>query len=131
MRLGGTFRTTGWLKTRLGGYYETAAPSARYASAASPDADKWGLGIGFGVALGRWELDLGYLHVLQAPRYIQADQTRVTQVNPTNPEGAVGVGGGSYSSRYHVVGLSLMARLGGEPENKIAPRAERADGEGQ
>ena len=111
IRLGGSFKPMDWLVLRAGGYWENGAPPDEYASVATPDCDKIAFGFGAGVILGAWEIDLGYLHVFQLERDISVEESQAEQVNPSNPEGALPVGGGRYESSYNLFGLSLLVRL--------------------
>jgi long-chain fatty acid transport protein len=111
LRLGGSYKPLDWLVLRAGGYWENGAPPDDYFSVATPDCDKVAFGFGAGVILGAWEIDLGYMHVFQIDRDIAIEDSKAEQVNPSNPEDAVPVGGGQYQSSYNVFGLSLLVRL--------------------
>ncbi len=111
VRAGGSWRPLDWVVMRMGGYYETGASPDEYFSVATPDGDKWALALGAGVVLGAFELDLGYMHIFQLDKDIPVSTSKIVQVNTSNPDGAVTVGGGKYSVAYDIFGLSMMVHI--------------------
>ncbi len=111
IRLGGSWQPLDRLKVRVGTYYESGAVPDEYYSVETPDADKWAIAFGAGTTLGAFDIDVGYMHVFQADRDIPVETSRYTQANPSNPEGAVAVGGGKYQSGYDLFGLSVLVHI--------------------
>ncbi|MBN2495943.1 MAG: outer membrane protein transport protein [Deltaproteobacteria bacterium] len=111
LRLGGSYRPLDWLVIRIGTYYEKGAVPDAYYTVASPDADKWALCAGAGALWNAFELDLGYMHVFQLDRDIPVAASQAVQVNPSNPEGTVTIGGGQYRSSYDLLGFSVLVRF--------------------
>ncbi len=111
VRAGGSWHPLDWLVVRMGGYFETGASPDEYFSVATPDGDKWALAMGAGVVLGAFELDMGYMHIFQLDKDIPVATSKIVQVNTSNPEGAVTVGGGRYSVGYDVFGLSMLVHV--------------------
>jgi len=107
VRVGGSGRPLDWLVLRTGFLWESGAPPDEYFSVNTPDSEKFAFALGAGVQFGAFEIDLGYMHLFFNERDISNQTSRVTQVNPNNPEGATKVGGGRYSSAADIIGLSV------------------------
>jgi hypothetical protein len=71
------------------------------------DSNKVMLTVGLGYAVAGYRLDVLYAHEFKPDRMVDWRESRSLQVNPINPSGAVGVGGGSYSGSADVVGVGL------------------------
>ena len=63
--------------------------------------------LGLGYSLFGYRLDLLYAHEFKPERVVDFRESKSMQINPINPAGAVGVGGGSYRSSTDVIGVGL------------------------
>ncbi|MCB9650502.1 MAG: outer membrane protein transport protein [Deltaproteobacteria bacterium] len=97
------------LHARGGLFYETSAfPDATF-SVAQVDSSKLGFGAG-GSYQWRWfRLDAAVSYVHQFSRDVT--DSRLRQVNPTNPDQAVIVGNGQYTSHIWIAGFGLAWML--------------------
>jgi len=92
--------------TLRGGYlFERGATQQAYASVGSMDSDKHVITLGVGYAVAGYRFDLMVARSFSATRVVDFRESKSLQVNPINPTGAVGVGGGTYHSDYTVFGI--------------------------
>ncbi len=110
-RLGGDYHLVeGELTLRAGALYESSAIPDETQSVLQVDADKIGVSLG-----GSWEvadavsLDFGYTHLFFFERTVS--NSIMTQLNPTNPEGAIVVGNGTYSTSVDMLGVGVRLHL--------------------
>ena len=110
VRLGGDYQVVpGVVTVRAGGLFEQSAIPTKTLSVLQIDMDKVALGIGASFAVSpAVTLDVGYAHLF----YLGAEVTdsEIIQLNPTNPEGSIVVGNGTYSATADLLGVGM--RLG-------------------
>jgi len=118
-RLGGAYRLSDRFTTRLGALYETSGVPLRTQGVGLVDGNKWGLGTGGTVRLGRLDVDLAVAQQLVANRRIEDSllQQLTLVVDPEAPEDSeVGygkyVGNGHYTSRLTYVSTALTWHFG-------------------
>ena len=108
VRLGGEYTLRRWPLTLRGGViFERGAVENAYASVLAMDSDKVLLTCGLGYMVAGYRIDVLYAHEFKPDRQVDFRQSNSTQVNPINPVGAVGVGGGSYQASIDVLGLGV------------------------
>ncbi len=109
LRLGGEYTFSRFPLTLRGGYiFESGAVDDPYASILAREDEKHVFTIGAGYTLAGFRLDLFFAHSPSTRRSVASQQSRSMQINPINPEGAVGVGGGTYEQNFSLFGLGLM-----------------------
>ncbi|MFO0725249.1 MAG: outer membrane protein transport protein [Myxococcota bacterium] len=105
VHLGADAEVTSGLHVRTGGFWESSAFNDTTYSAALPDDNKFGLGLGVSWRVGMFRLDASVARVFQGTRVVSTSELR--QVNPTNPTQADVIGNGTYESGYWMGGLSV------------------------
>ncbi len=109
LRVGASFDIQpNFFKLHIGYIFETGAIPPEMKTPFLYDSNKhlWSAGATFTVK--NWAFDLAYSFVLMPEDNVEKSEFR--QINPLNPEGAIPIGAGTYSSSYHIFGLS--ARVG-------------------
>ncbi|MEN9785301.1 MAG: hypothetical protein RLZZ299_565 [Pseudomonadota bacterium] len=120
-RLGGDVRLAPWARASVGAHWETSAVPSATQGVNVVDGDKWGVGAGASLKVGKGvDLDLAVSRTWLPTRTIS--DSELTQlalvVDPTNPDaggvtdGKV-VGNGTFASRNTFVGLGLTWTAGG------------------
>ena len=108
VRLGGDVKVLESLTLRAGALYEQSAVPEETLSVFIVDTDKISASVGGSVALTKeLELDFGYAHIFYLGGDV--DDSEVTQINSSNPEGALVVGNGRYDVSANMLGVGLRA----------------------
>jgi long-chain fatty acid transport protein len=95
---------------RLGVAYEQSAVPAAYLSPLTIDLNKFTLGLGGGLHVGKhWRLDAVYAHVFASDVTVDPAEAAVPRVNPVkgNPTATEPVNGGTYSARADILGVGV------------------------
>jgi long-chain fatty acid transport protein len=116
-RLGGeyTFKLGGYvLDARTGFNYETSAVPTSYLSPLTVDMNKFFLGFGGSLHIGKhWRMDAMYGHVFASTVYVDPSTAMVPKVNPVqgNAVQSESVNGGTYTAQADILGVGVNYRF--------------------
>jgi long-chain fatty acid transport protein len=113
------------LDVRAGVMYEKSAVPPAYLSALTVDMDKFVLGAGLGLHIGKaWRFDGTLAVLLPSSVDVSPDEARIKKVNPVRanqpPAGEPAINGGSYEARALVLGMGLRYQFGAAEEAPTA-----------
>lgn len=109
-RIGAELRPLPWLRARVGVAYETSGVLPEVFDLGTPDANKLWLGMGVGLAFGRFRIDASYMHMFVPTVTTARSVTTVGPLVELSTATPVRLGNGSYSFSMDVfhVGLGLV-----------------------
>ena len=108
VRLGGEYTFARFpLALRAGYIFESGAAAGAQMSVMAIDNHKHLLTLGLGYTVGGYRLDAMFARSFSGTAVVDFRESSALQVNPINPKGAVGVGGGSYKAAYSLIGLGV------------------------
>jgi long-subunit fatty acid transport protein len=95
------------LALRAGYIFESGAAAGSQMSVMAIDNHKHLLTLGLGYTVAGYRLDAMFARSFSGASVVDFRESSAMQINPINPKGAVGVGGGSYRSAYSLIGLGV------------------------
>ncbi|MCB9637659.1 MAG: outer membrane protein transport protein [Myxococcales bacterium] len=110
VRVGGKVEVVkGWFQILYGYIFEASAIPDDMFSVLIMDSDKHVFSLGARVTVKNMTFDLGYGLYWMPERRIT--NSKYTQINPLNPEGASVIGNGVYNATVHILGLSWQGQF--------------------